>query len=401
MNYLAGGVNSPIPIPRHYPRDIVGAKGPYVINKDGNKYIDLWMGYGSLLFGHSDPEIVKTIQKNIKNGWFFSYQTHLEKEVSEIIHSIIPSAEKVRFATTGSDAVAYSVRASRTYTGREKVLSIIGGYHGIHEGMIPSGGTSHILLPDLVPFNNIKDVEEKLKTKEYACFLIEPILANSGCTPPQEGYLKKVREICDKTDTVLIFDEVVTGFRIGLHGAQGFYNVVPDLSIFSKAIASGLPLSVVCGKKNIMETFMPTGSVFFANTFNGNPLSLIVCKTLINKLQDGSIYLKNEKMGRHLRKYITEQANSLKTATCVQGISSMLTIAFGCSSFKSGITLEQCDFKAYRFFIEEMAKRHVLLPPLPTETIFLSPVHQRVLGEIKVAIKQSFEELRKNYYKQI
>lgn len=399
MNYLAGGVNSPIPIPTHYPKDIVGAEGPYVINKDGNKYIDLWMGYGGLLFGHSDPEIVKTIQKNIKNGWFFSYQTHLEKEVSEIIHTIIPSAERVRFATTGSDAVAYSIRASRAYTGRGKVLSIIGGYHGVHEGMVPSGGTSYILPPVLVPFNDIGAVEEKLKTKEYACFLLEPILANSGCTPPQEGYLKKVREICIKTDTVLIFDEVVTGFRIGLHGAQGFYNVVPDLSVFSKAIASGLPLSVVCGKKDIMETFMPTGDVFFANTFNGNPLSLVVCKTVISKLQSSNIYLKNEEMGKRLRKYITEQINSLEIPACVQGISSMLTIAFGCSGFEKGIKLEQCDVGAYRFFIEEMAKRHVLLPPLPTETIFLSPVHQKILGEIEIAITQSFVELRKNYYK--
>ncbi len=401
MNYLACGVNSPIPIPAYYPKDIVGAEGPHVINKDGNKYIDLWMGYGGLLFGHSDLDIVKTIQKNIKNGWFFSYQTFLEKEVSEIIHSIIPSAERVRFATTGSDAVAYSIRASRAYTGRNKVLSIVGGYHGVHDGMTPSAGTPNVLLPDLVPFNDVEAVEEKLRTKEYACFLLEPIMANSGCTPPQKDYLKKIRKICSKTNTILIFDEVVTGFRIALHGAQGFYNIVPDLSVFSKAIASGLPLSVVCGNKDIMETFMPTGNVFFANTFNGNPLSLAVCKMVINKLQDGIFYVENEKMGKNLRKYITEQIDNIKISACVQGISSMLTIAFGCSSFKRGIKLEQCDFGAYNFFIEEMAKRHILLPPLPSETIFLSPVHQRVLGEIKVAIKQSLEELRKNYYKQV
>lgn len=192
----------------------------------------------------------------------FLYQTLLEKEVAKIIHSIIPSAERVRFATTGSDAVAYSIRASKAYTGRNKVLSIVGGYHGVHDGMIQSAGTPNTLFPDLVPFNDVEAVEKKLKTKEYACFLLEPIMANSGCTPPQKDYLKKIREICSKTDTILIFDEVVTGFRIGLHGAQGFYNVIPDLSVFSKAIASGLPLSVVCGKKEIMETFIPTGNVF-------------------------------------------------------------------------------------------------------------------------------------------
>ncbi|MBU0620024.1 aminotransferase class III-fold pyridoxal phosphate-dependent enzyme [Patescibacteria group bacterium] len=398
-NYLAGGVNSPIPIPTHYPSDIIGGNSPYVINKNGDKYIDLWMGYGALLFGHSDPEIVETIQKNIKNGWLFSYQTYLEKELSNIIHNIIPSAERVRFATTGSDAVAYSIRVSKAYTGREKVLSIIGGYHGVHEGMIPSAGTSNSLCLDLIPFNNVRIVKEKLKNKDYACFLLEPILANSGCTPPQKNYLKEIRKICNETNTVLIFDEIVIGFRISINGAQGFYGVTPDLSLFSKAIAGGLPLSVVCGKKKIMENFIPNGDVFFAGTFNANPLSLSVSKTIINKLQNGSLYLKNEELGNDLRKYITEQINNLKLPACVQGISSMLTIAFGCYNFKRGIKLESCDNKAYCFFIEEMAKRRILLPPLPTETIFLSPVHERVLDDIKTAIKQSLETVKNEYYK--
>ncbi|MFA5962321.1 MAG: aminotransferase class III-fold pyridoxal phosphate-dependent enzyme [Parcubacteria group bacterium] len=399
MNYLAGNTNSPIPIPSHYPSDIVGGNGPYVVNKGGDKYIDLWMGYGALLFGHADQEIVEIIKSNISNGWFFSYQTLLEKELSEIIHNIIPSAEKIRFATTGSDAVAYAIRASRAYTGRKKILSIVGGYHGVHEQMIPSDGTIGESGLDLVPFNDIDAVEEKLKDNEYACFLLEPILANSGCTPPKEDYLNRVRQACDKTGTILIFDEIVTGFRISIHGAQGFFNVTPDISLFSKAIASGFPLSVICGKEKIMETFIPTGTVFFAGTFNGNPLSLIVARTVIGKLQNGNMHKKSKEIGDDLRKYITEQMDSLNIPGCVQGILSMLTVAFGCSSFKQGIKLERCDVGAYGFFIEEMAKRRVLLPPLQTETIFLSPVHECVLGEIKIAIKQSLEEMKKIYYK--
>lgn len=399
MNYLAGGTNSPIPIPAHYPNDIVSGNGPYIVNKNGDKYIDLWMGYGALLFGHADPEIIETVRKNIKNGWLFSCQTYAEKELSEIIHKIIPSAERVRFATTGSDAVAYSIRVSRAYTGRKKVLSISGGYHGVHEGMIPSGGALIDLPPDLIPFNDIVSVEERLKTKEYACFLLEPILANSGCTPPQENYLEKIREICNKTDTILVFDEIVTGFRISIQGAQGFYNVVPDVSIFSKAIACGFPLSVVCGKKKIMETLIPTGDVFFAGTFNGNPLSLIVSKTVINKMQNCDVYIKNEEMGSRFRKFIIDQINNFQLSACVQGISSMSTIAFGCRSFERGIKFEQHDANAYNFFIKEMAKRHFLLPPLPTETIFLSPVHECVFDDIKDAIKQSLEEVKNSYHK--
>ncbi len=398
-NHLAGRVNSPIPIPAYYPSDIIKGEGPYIFNKNGDKYIDMWMGYGALLFGHADPDIIQTINNNIKNGWFFSYQTYFEKELSNIIHDIIPSAEKVRFATTGSDVVAYSIRASKSYTDRQKVLSIIGGYHGVHEGMIPSASIPDNQNLDLIPFNDIVAVKEKLKNKEYACFLLEPILANSGCTPPRENYLKEIRKICDNTGTVLIFDEIVMGFRVNIHGAQGLYNVTPDLSLFSKAIAGGLPLSVVCGRKEIMESFIPTGNVFFAGTFNANPLSLNVSKTVIKKLKNGNFYTKTQKLGDDLRDYIREQINRLQIPACVQGIASMLTVAFGCKSFIKGIKLEGCDDTVYNFFIEEMAKRHILLPPLPTETVFLSPVHESVIDEIKIAIKQSLEEVKDKHYR--
>lgn len=398
-NHLAGEVNSPIPIPIYYPSDIVKGEGPYVFNKNGDKYIDMWMGYGALLFGHLDQDVIQTINNSIKNGWFFSYQTYIEKELSSIIHEIIPSAEKIRFATTGSDAVAYSIRASKCYTKRQKVLSIIGGYHGVHEGMITSAGVLDNQNLTLVPFNDISAVDEKLRNNEYACFILEPILANSGCTPPHENYLKEIRKICNKTGTILIFDEIVTGFRVSIHGAQGLFNVTPDLSLFSKAIAGGLPLSVVCGKREIMENFIPTGNVFFAGTFNANPLSLNVSKTIINKLKTTDFYKETQELGDDLRNFIKEQISKLQIPACVQGMASMLTIAFGCSSFEKGIKLETCNDTIYNFFIEEMAKRHVLFPPLPTETVFLSPVHKSVIKKIKEAIKQSLKMVKDKYYK--
>ena len=250
-NFLSGGSNSPIPYPSNFPKLIVKGKGPYVFDEKNNKYIDMWMGYGALILGHANKEIVKAISKRALNGYFFSYPTLLEVEVAELLHNQIPSAELVRFATSGSDAVAYAIRAARAHTKRKKVLSLVGGYHGVHENMIPSNGTiqSNEYSIDLVRFNNIDEAKSKLETKEYACFLLEPVMANSGCTVPQDNYLKKVRELCDKTNTLLIFDEVVTGFRLSPGGAQKYFKVTPDLSTFSKAIANGLPLSVVCGKK--------------------------------------------------------------------------------------------------------------------------------------------------------
>jgi glutamate-1-semialdehyde 2,1-aminomutase len=393
LNYLAGGRNSPIPIPDHYPKDIVAGEGAWVINKDGSRYIDLWMGYGALLFGHAPKDIADVIANNIKNGWFFSYQTYIEKELAEIIQNIIPSAERIRFATTGSDAVAYAVRVSRAYTSRRKVLSINGGYHGVHEGMMPSQGIIEGGEPDRVAFNDIEAVERILKSNEYACFILEPILANAGCTPPQANYLKEIRRICDRTGTILIFDEIVTGFRIDLHGAQGFYNVTPDLSLFSKAISSGFPLSVICGKEQIMNSFMPSGNVFFAGTFNGNPLSLLIAKTVIEKLKDKSFYEKNQRIGDDFRNHVQTEIDRLRIKAGVQGIASMATLAFGCEKFERGLFLEEYDSKAYDAFIKKMAKRGVLMPPLPTETIFLSYVHVDVMDQIKSSIHESLTEM--------
>lgn len=398
MNYLSGGVNSPIPIPPGYPRDVISGKGPFVIDKNGRKYIDLWMGYGALIFGHRDKDILETISKYIKNGWFFSYQTDLEKELAQILHKIVPSAERVRFATTGSDAVAYALRLARAHTGRKKVLGIKGGYHGVHENMMPGSGTIFNLRPDLVKFNDAEVVERKLKTRKYACFILEPILANCGCTPPDMGYLEKIRKICSESGTILIFDEIVNGFRVSLGGSQKFYNVTPDISTFSKAIAGGLPLSVVCGKKKILDNFSPNGGVFFANTFNGNPVSLAVAKTVINKLRDGRVHKKFEKLGDELRKFLQEQIEILSLPAAVQGIGSMITIAFGCTSFKNGIIFEKYDSKAYNFFIEDLAKKNILFPPLPTETIFISPVHESIMGELKEAIRESLVKLKNEIY---
>jgi glutamate-1-semialdehyde 2,1-aminomutase len=276
------------------------------------------------------------------------------------------------------------------------VLSVIGGYHGVHEGMIPSGGTSYEGVTDLVHFNDLEEARTVLSSKKYACTILEQIMANSGCTPPTEGYLRGLRQMCDETGTVLIFDEVVTGFRIGLGGAQQKFGVTPDLSTFSKAIAGGFPLSVVCGKKVIMEKFIPTGNVFFAGTFNAHPLSMAVAITVINKLKDGKVHKKISELGDRLRAFIDSSIKRYELNACVQGVDSMLTIAFGCKSFKSGIKNEGFDDTTYSLFIKKMAEKDILFPPLPTETVFLSPVHERVIEKIEEAIDATFRELKES-----
>lgn len=394
-NLLAGGTNSPISFPENYPKWVSKGQGAYVFDTSGRKYIDLWMGYGALLFGHADEQIIDVIKKTITNGWFFSNPPIVELELAETIHKLIPSAEKVRYATTGSDAVAYALRAARSHTKRDKILTIKGGYHGVHEGVIKSAGVNKITEAnvDFIPYNDIYYVKEKLKSKEYAAFILEPILANSGCTPPRENYLNEVREICSETDTILIFDEVVTGTRIHVGGAQSYYNVTPDLTVFSKAIANALPLSVVCGKEFIMNEFMPVGNVFFAGTFNGHPLSLAVAKHVYSRLSDGKIHEKVNALGDRLRKHIRDEIDRLDLHASVQGVGSMLTVAFGCEEFEQGLSPNH-DSKTYTTFIQKLASKGIVFPPLCTETVFLSPVHQDVIEEIELKISEALTELK-------
>ena len=390
-NYLAGKVNSPIPIPEHYPDSIVSGNGPYVFNRSGERFIDLWMGYGSLLFGHADSEYAANLKRNLDNGWFFSYQTEIEKEVSKLLHDTIPSATSVRFATTGSDAVAYAVRAARPYTKRHAFLTVVGGYHGVHEGLSPLDPASDQIRR--IPFNNISLLIKEIQTGNYACFLLEPILANGGCVPAHGEFLVAARNACTETGTILIFDEIVTGFRVALDGAQGYYGITPDISLFSKALAGGLPLSAICGRKDILETFIPTGSIFFAGTFNGHPLGLSNVKVTINKLQDGSVHKRLIKLGDIFRTSISTMFEEYRTDASIQGIASMTSIAFHTGPYTTALIPNNQQNATYERFVTSLAQKGILMPPLATETIFLSDVHTSVMPEILEKINEVIKEL--------
>lgn len=390
-NYLAGNTNSPIPFPPNYPRDIVSGNGAFVTSAKGVTYIDLWMGYGALLNGHQNPSEKKTVIKQLDKGWFFSYPTILEAEVAEKLHQIIPCAERVRFSVSGSDAVAYAIRAARQFTGRSDILAIEGGYHGVHENMVSNTATLSATTPDLTLFNDTNSTVEKIKTKKYACFILEPVLANNGCVPPQSGFLEAVRKACTEAGTVLIFDEVVVGFRVSVRGAHSVFNVVPDLCTFSKAIAGGFPLSVVCGKKEIMESFMPTGEVFFAGTFNGSPVALANALGVIDSLEDGYPYMLINDFREELTRSLLELAGKHGIRLSIQGTASMMSLAFGCDSYIHGVQEARADAGIYTSFSDYMAKEnHVLLPPLFTETIFLAPVHIELKNTLLEAFDNGF-----------
>lgn len=395
-NYLAGKTNSPIPFPNNYPQDIVSGKGPYVTSANGTQYVDLWMGYGALLNGHQHDSEKVSIKRQLDKGWFFSYPTMLEIEVAEKIHQLIPSAERVRFSTSGSDAVAYAIRASRQFTGRTSILAIDGGYHGVHENMVSSIATLAPLAPDTAVFNDTKGAVKKILSKKYACFILEPVLANNGCVPPQPGFLEAVRKACTESGTVLIFDEVVVGFRVALRGAQSLFKVTPDLSTFSKAIAGGLPLSVVCGKREIMEQFLPTGEVFFAGTFNGTPVPLANALEVIRDLETNYPYESMSRFRQNFSDKLLMLAKKHNVKLAIQGTASMMSLAFGCDEYKHGVQRAGADPDTYVRFADHLAIEHsILLPPLFTETIFLAPVHMEIEQDLLAAFDASFKWLSK------
>jgi len=394
-NFLAGGVNSPIPTPSEYPKYVVSGEGPYILDNAGNRYIDLWMGYGALLRGHRDPVVEAAIGGVLHDGWFFSLPRVDEIELSAVLHDLIPCAERVRFATTGSDAVLYAVRAARAYTGRHRIVVIRGGYHGAHLGNLPSAG----MLPgneeqfEWVAFNDLEAAQRVIASCDFAAILLEPVQANNGCVPPESGYLEGLRRICSETGTVLIFDEIVTGFRLGLGGAQGKFGVIPDICTLSKAIAGGFPLSAVCGKKELLDQFTPSGKVLFAGTFNAHPVSLRVALRNIASLQSEFPYDHMDDLGQRLREHIRHTCTKYGLKVAVQGVGSMLSIAFGVDHFRFGLSETAWDGEAFAHFIQALAAKGVLYPPLPTETVFLSPAHESVFDHLEKAFSYAIEKV--------
>lgn len=387
-NFLAGGSNSPIPNWEGYPVLVRSGHGAKVVDTNGTEFIDMWMGYGALIFGHAPDFLVKNISDRLADGWFFSYPTELEVLLAKKLHEIIPCAETVRFATTGSDAVAYAVRAARAFTNRQDVIKVSSSYHGVHENLVSNRATISPVLPASITYGDSDEAEELLKSRKYACLIIEPILANAGTVPPPPGYLDKLRELCTKYETLLIFDEVVTGFRVNRSGAQKEFDVKPDLATFSKAIAGGLPLSAVCGRKEILDVFMPSGDVFFAGTFNGAPLALAASLAVIDELSKNPPYEKTNGLRMRIAGELTRFSEELGLKISIQGYGSMMSLAFDTDNFTSGIRDSKASEEKYIKYVKYLAAEHrLLLPPLFTETIFLSPAHLNHEEEIIEALK--------------
>ena len=322
--YIPGGVNSPVRSFKAvggYPVFIKQGKGSKIYGECGGEFIDYCLSWGVLILGHAHPKITETLKQVIKNGTSFGTATKLETELAKLIVEAVPSVEQVRLTNSGTEAVIGAVRLARAYTKRNKVIKFEGSYHGHADYFLVKAGSGQATLgiPDslgvpkdftkhtiVLPFNDIKKLEEAVKRyqKDLAAIIVEPVMANCGVILPKPGFLESLRRIADKYNIVLIFDEVITGFRLSYGGAQGYFNVKPDLTCLGKIIGGGLPVGAFGGKKEIMELLVPLGGVYQAGTLSGNPIAVTAGITTLKLLKKNNPYEILQKKTEKLCEYI-------------------------------------------------------------------------------------------------
>ncbi len=386
---MPGGVSSPVRAIRPYPFYVKRAEGPYLWDLDGNRFIDYCLAYGPMILGHRNPEVLRRVVAQLENGWLYGTPTPLEVELAERITAHYPSIDMVRFVSTGSEATMAAIRIARGFTGREKIIKIEGGFHGAHDAVLVKAGSGATTfgVPDskgvpadvakntiLVPYNDLAAMEAALKKEDIAAVIMEPVLGNIGPILPLDGYLKGVRELTDEAGVLLIFDEVITGFRLALGGAQSYYGVSADITTLGKIIGGGFPIGVVGGRREIMENVAPQGGIYQAGTFNGSPVAMAAGLATLDVLE--KVLDKINEMGSYLRRGLSDIVEDMRLGYSVTGIASMFKIFFGPLPRNYQEAL-RCDKEGYLRFFWRMLEAGIFLTPSQYETDFLSASHDK------------------------
>jgi len=395
QQYIPGGVNSPV---RNFskvgghPRFIERGNGSKVYDIDGNEYIDYVASWGPLILGHAHPEIVDAVSAAASHGTSFGAPTTLETELAGIIVNAVPSIEQVRLVNSGTEATMSAIRLARGYTGRDKIIKIDGCYHGHVDyllakagsgvatfGLSDSGGVPEDFARNTltVPFNNPEAVKTTINANpdEIACLILEPIMGNMGIIPPRDGYLNELRKITEQHGIVLIFDEVITGFRIAYGGAQSFYNVTPDMTCLGKVIGGGLPVGAYGGKREIMQCVAPEGDVYQAGTLSGNPLAVTAGITTLNKLSEPGVYEQLETNASALANGLAEATNKHGIDAWHSRVGSMLMLYFTSETVTDGDGARTADTERYQKYFWGLMESGVYVAPSQFEAGFVSLVH--------------------------
>lgn len=412
---LPGGVNSPVRAwgsVRGEPLFIERAKGSKVYDVDGNEYIDYVCSWGPMIVGHANDEVIEAIEKTAKKGTSFGAPTVLEVELAEIITEAFPSIEKVRMVNSGTEATMSALRLARAYTGRDKVVKFNGCYHGHADSFLVKAGsglatfgipaspgvpedlTKHTIS---LPYNDISAVEKTFEQigEEIACVIVEPVAGNMGVILPEDGFLQGLRKITQKYKSVLIFDEVITGFRISFGGAQAYYNIEPDLTCLGKIIGGGLPVGAYGGKKEIMSLIAPEGDVYQAGTLSGNPLAMSAGIATLKILKRSGVYENLEKKTKRLVNGIKEAAKKYDIPLQINQIASMFSIFFNKNPVKNYETALKSDNEMFIKYFYGMLKRGIYLAPSAYEASFVSIAHtDEDIDKTIEAVDKTFKEIK-------
>ena len=401
-NYFPGGVNSPVRAFKPYPFFVKSAGGSKLTDVDGKTYIDHCLAYGPLILGHADPKVVREVSNQLTIGTAYGTPTENEITLAKEVIDRIPSAEMVRFCNSGTEATMSAIRLARGFTGRDKIVKFEGAYHGAHDYVLVKGGSGAATLPDSpgipadttkntlsVPFNDeeaLTDLIEK-EGENIACIIMEVVMGNVGCIEPKPGFLEFIRKITEENGIVLIFDEVITGFRASRGGAQQYYGVTPDLTTLGKIVGGGLPMGAFCGKKEIMEMIAPNGPVYQAGI------------STLTQLDD-AFYKELERKGNFLRDSVKSIIEEQEYNVQPVGLASMFQIYFNPAPVYNYADAQKSDRKQFLRYFKTLLKQGVFIPPSQFECNFISNAHtmadiQKTVDAIELGLEAAFKKRRR------
>lgn len=393
---IPGGVNSPVRAFKAVggtPLFIQSAKGAYVVDCDGKQYIDYVQSWGPMVLGHAHPQVIAAVQEKMADGLSFGAPTEIETELAEKIKSILPSMDMLRMVSSGTEATMSAIRLARGFTGRDKIVKFEGCYHGHSDSLLVKAGSGALTfgVPSssgvpaslvkhtlTLTYNDIEQVKQVFAEQgdSIACIIIEPVAGNMNCVPPINGFLESLREVCDASGAVLIFDEVMTGFRVGLKGAQGHYAITPDLTTLGKVIGGGMPVGAFGGRRDIMEQLAPIGPVYQAGTLSGNPVAMAAGLTTLNLVCEQGFYPPIFAATEQLTSGLQTIADTLGIAFTTNHVGSMFGVFF--SEAETVTRYEQVmsgNTDRFNQFFHGMLDHGVYLAPASYEAGFVSAAH--------------------------
>lgn len=413
--FLPAGVNSPVRAFKSVggvPPFIQKGNGAYIWDIDDNKYIDFVLSYGPLITGHSDEKVIKALKRQSELGFSYGAPTKLEVKMAQTLNKLIPNFEMMRMVNSGTEATMSAIRLARGFTGRKKMVKFDGCYHGHSDSLLVKAGsgaatfgvpTSLGVIPELaentitLDYNDTKQVKELFakEGREIACVIVEPIAGNMNCVPAKKDFLQTLRNLTKINGAVLIFDEVMSGFRAALGGAQEIYGIEADLLTFGKIIGGGLPVGAYGGKREIMQQIAPLGGVYQAGTLSGNPLALSAGLALLKQLSANRFYVELEEKTRYLCKGLEEAAKKAKVAFLTQSVGGMFGFFFSDrKSIENYAQTSECDLDKFKKFFNLMLQEGIYFAPSAYETAFISSAHSyKDLDKTIKAAEKCFKKL--------